>query len=76
MEDFISAEDCNNEITMRGGNIYDSCFYYQYATSFIAQVEVENEKYSIPIFRGVHHGFIVAEGDTLDINWNFLVPVN
>ena len=74
----IIDADCNNasQKAMGYGNIYDTCFFYTFRTGFFAIVEVDNEVTRSTTFDSLHHGFIVEGGDTVKINWTFLIPTN
>ena len=81
--EFIDA-DCNNAAQrITGyGTINDVCFFYSFGSDFSARLGVidpENvtvDGYSVSLFHGLHHGFIVEEGDTISMVWTTLIPIN
>ena len=60
----------------------DVCFFYSFGSDFSARLGVidpENmtvDGYSVSLFHGIHHGFIVEEGDTISMVWTTLIPIN
>ena len=76
-EQIVDA-DCNNasQRAMGYGNIYDACFFYMFKTGYTPIVDVEGKKYAITVFDSLHHGFVVEEGDRVNIDWIFLIPTN
>ena len=81
--EFIDA-DCNNAAQrITGyGTINDVCFFYSFGSDFSAilgAIDPENvtaDGYNISLFHGLHHGFIVEEGDTISMVWTTLIPIN
>tara|TARA_B100001105_G_scaffold130852_1_gene104772 strand:+ start:140 stop:685 length:546 start_codon:yes stop_codon:yes gene_type:complete len=81
--EFIDA-DCNNAAQrITGyGTINDVCFFYSFGSDFSARLGVidpENvavDGYNVSLFHGLHHGFIVEEGDTISMVWTTLIPIN
>ena len=81
--EFIDA-DCNNAAQrITGyGTINDVCFFYSFGSDFSALLGVmdpENmavDGYNVSLFHGLHHGFIVEEGDTISMVWTTLIPIN
>jgi len=81
--EFIDA-DCNNAAQrITGyGTINDVCFFYSFGSDFSARLGVidpENvavDGYNLSLFHGLHHGFIVEEGDTINMVWTILIPIN
>ena len=81
--EFIDA-DCNNAAQrITGyGTINDVCFFYSFGSDFSARLGVidpENvavDGYNVSLFHGLHHGFIVEEGDTINMVWTILIPIN
>ena len=81
--EFIDA-DCNNAAQrITGyGTINDVCFFYSFGSDFSALLGVmdpENmavDGYNVSLFHGLHHGFIVEEGDTISMVWTILIPIN
>ena len=81
--EFIDG-DCNNAAQrITGyGTINDVCFFYSFGSDFSARLGVidpENmtvDGYSVSLFHGLHHGFIVEEGDTISMVWTTLIPIN
>ena len=81
--EFIDA-DCNNAAQrITGyGTINDVCFFYSFGSDFSARLGVidpENvavDGYNVSLFHGLHHGFIVEEGDTISMVWTILIPIN
>ncbi len=81
--EFIDA-DCNNAAQrITGyGTINDVCFFYSFGSDFSALLGVmdpENmavDGYNVSLFHGLHHGFIVEEGDTINMVWTTLIPIN
>ena len=76
--------DCNNAAQrITGyGTINDVCFFYSFGSDFSAilgVIDPENvtaDGYNISLFHGLHHGFIVEEGDTINMVWTILMPIN
>ena len=76
--------DCNNAAQrITGyGTINDVCFFYSFGSDFSARLGVidpENvavDGYNLSLFHGLHHGFIVEEGDTISMVWTILIPIN
>ena len=81
--EFIDG-DCNNAAQrITGyGTINDVCFFYSFGSDFSARLGVidpENvavDGYNVSLFHGLHHGFIVEEGDTINMVWTILIPIN
>ena len=81
--EFIDG-DCNNAAQrITGyGTINDVCFFYSFRSDLTAQLgalDSENtivDDYSVSLFHGLHHGFIVEEGDTINMVWTILMPIN
>ena len=81
--EFIDA-DCNNAAQrITGyGTINDVCFFYSFGSDFSAllgAIDPENvavDGYNVSLFHGLHHGFIVEEGDTISMVWTTLIPIN
>lgn len=81
--EFIDA-DCNNAAQrITGyGTINDVCFFYSFGSDFSAilgVIDPENvavDGYNVSLFHGLHHGFIVEEGDTINMVWTILIPIN
>jgi len=81
--EFIDA-DCNNAAQrITGyGTINDVCFFYSFGSDFsvrLGVIDPENvavDGYSVSLFHGIHHGFIVEEGDTISMVWTTLIPIN
>jgi hypothetical protein len=81
--EFIDG-DCNNaaQRVTGYGTINDVCFFYSFGSELSAQLGVidpENmivDDYNVSLFHGLHHGFIVEEGDTISIVWTTLIPIN
>ena len=81
--EFIDA-DCNNAAQrITGyGTINDVCFFYSFGSELSAHlgaIDPENmivDDYNVSLFHGLHHGFIVEEGDTISMVWTTLIPIN
>ena len=81
--EFIDA-DCNNAAQrITGyGTINDVCFFYSFGSDFSASLGVidpENmavDGYNVSLFHGLNHGFIVEEGDIINMVWTILIPIN
>nr|AIF13670.1 hypothetical protein [uncultured marine thaumarchaeote KM3_63_D09] len=77
--------DCNGNAfqqKMGYGIINDVCFFNSFASELhgkwsIADLEdMVVDDYTISMFRGLQSGFIVEEGDTLNLTWAVLIPIN
>ena len=81
--EFIDG-DCNNAAQrITGyGTINDVCFFYSFGSELSAHlgaIDPENmivDDYNVSLFHGLHHGFIVEEGDTISMVWTTLIPIN
>ena len=81
--EFIDG-DCNNaaQRVTGYGTINDVCFFYSFGSELSAHlgaIDPENmivDDYKVSLFHGLHHGFIVEEGDTISMVWTTLIPIN
>jgi len=81
--EFIDG-DCNNAAQrITGyGTINDVCFFYSFGSELAGQFGVTDPEnmivdgYSVSMFHGLHHGFVVEEGDTISMVWTVLIPIN
>ena len=67
---------CFDQAGMGQGNIHDLCFFYTFTSQLDASFEVKNQKHRITAFSGLHHGFLTAADDRINMIWTALIPTN
>ena len=67
---------CFDQKGVGQGNIHDLCFFYTFTSQLQGMVEVENQKHRITAFSGLHHGFLTAADDRINMIWTVLIPTN
>ena len=72
----VNPAFCFDQKGVGQGNIHDLCFFYTFTSQLDASFEVKNQKHRITAFSGLHHGFLTAADDRINMIWTALIPTN
>ena len=72
----VNPAFCIDQKGVGQGNIHDLCFFYTFTSQLDASFEVKNQKHRITAFSGLHHGFLTAADDRINMIWTALIPTN